>query len=71
MMLSYDNDCPTGIMYMCNPQFLKLAYAKGHWYKGHPAVEPANQTVRVFKVHAIANMISTNNRMLGAITGIT
>lgn len=71
MMLSYDNDCPTGIMYFLNPKFLKLAYYKGHWYKGHPAVEPANQTVRVFKVHTIGNLISTNNRMLGCVTGIT
>ena len=71
MMLSYDNDCPAGIMYMVNPKFIKLAYAKGHWYKGSPAVEPANQTVKVFKVHAIANLITTNNRMGGAVTGIT
>jgi hypothetical protein len=71
MMLSYDNDCPTGIMYFCNPKFLKLAYAKGHWYKAHPSVEPANQTAKVFKVHAIANLIATNLRMLGCVTAIT
>ena len=71
MLLSYDNDCPTGIMYMVNPKFIKLVYAKGHWYKGSPAVEPANQTVKVFKVHAIANLITTNNRMGGCVTGIT
>jgi hypothetical protein len=71
MLLSYDNDCPTGIMYLLNPKFLQLAYAKGHWYKASPSVEPANQTVKVFKVHAIANLITTNARMLAAITGIT
>ena len=70
-LLSYDNDCPSGNMYFCNPKFLKLAYAKGHWYKAHPAVEPANQTARVFKVHAICNLITTNNRMGGAVTAIT
>lgn len=71
MLLSYDNDCPVGIMYLLNPKFLKLCYAKGHWYKGHEAVEPANQTVKVFKVHAIANLITTNPRMLGCVTAIT
>jgi hypothetical protein len=71
MMLSYDNDCPTGIMYLLNPKYLQLAYVKGHWYKASPSVEPANQTVKVFKVHAIANLITTNARMLAAITGIT
>ncbi len=49
-MVAYDNDCPSGNAYFLNPQFIKLAYAKGHWYKASPAVEPANQTVSVFKV---------------------
>lgn len=71
MALSYDNDCPSGNMYFCNPKFLKLAYAKGHWYKASPSVEPANQTAKVFKVHAICNLITTNPRMLGVVTAIT
>lgn len=71
MMLSYDNDCPSGVMYFLNPKFLKLAYAKGHWYKAHESVEPANQTAKVFKVHTIGNLITTNARMLGALTAIT
>ena len=71
MMLSYDNDCPAGIMYLLNPTFLKLAYAKGHWYKAADPVEPANQTAKVFKVHAIANLIALNSRMLGCVTAIT
>ena len=70
-MLAYDNDTPAGLLYFGNPQFLKLAYAKGHWYKGSPAVEPANQTVRVFKVHTIGNLITTNSRMLGVVSAIT
>ena len=71
MMLSYDAACPSGIMYFCNPEFLKLAYAKGHWYKAAKEVEPANQTAKVFKVHSICNLIATNPRMLGALTLIT
>ena len=71
MMLAYDNDCPSGNLYLLNPKYLKLAYAKGHWYKGSPAVEPANQTIKVFKVHAIANLIVTNRRMLGSLDSIS
>jgi hypothetical protein len=71
MKLAYDNDCPSGVLYMLNPKFLKLAYQKGHWYKAHPSVEPANQTAKVFKVHSICNLIVTNPRMLGCVTGIT
>jgi hypothetical protein len=69
--IAYDNDCPSGNMYFLNPSFIKLAYAKGHWYKGSPAVEPANQTIKVFKVHAIANLIVINSRMLGSLDNIT
>ena len=71
MKLAYDNDCPSGNLYMLNPKFLKLAYLKGHWYKASPSVEPANQTAKVFKVHSICNLIVTNPRMLGVVTAIT
>lgn len=71
MLLAYDDDCLSGAMFFCNPKFLKLAYAKGHWYKPHKPVEPANQTVEVFKVHAICNLITTNSRMLGVLSAIT
>jgi hypothetical protein len=70
-MIAYDNDCATGLAYFLHPQFLKLAYAKGHWYKASSPVEPANQMVNVFKVHSIANLIATNSRMLGVVTAIT
>lgn len=69
--LSYDAANPSGNLYFCNPEFLKLAYAKGHWYKASPSVEPANQTAKVFKVHSICNLITTNARMLGVVTAIT
>ncbi len=71
MKLAYDADCTSGYLYFLNPEFLKLAYAKGHWYKSSPAVSPANQTVDVFKVHTICQLIVTNSRMLGVVTGIT
>jgi hypothetical protein len=71
MKLAYDADCTSGYVYFLNPEFIKLAYAKGHWYKGSPVVSPANQTVDVFKVHTICQLIVTNSRMLGVVTGIT
>jgi hypothetical protein len=69
--IAYDAACLSGAMYLLNPKFLKLAYAKGHWYKPAKPVEPANQTAQVFKVHSICNLISTNCRRLGAITATT
>ena len=67
----YDADCPSGLLYFLNTDNLKLAYQKGYWMKGFPSVDPANQTVEVFKVMTIANLISNNPRRLGAITAIT
>jgi len=69
--IAYDDDCPSGVLYFLNPQYLKLAYLRGYWFKGFPAVDPANQTVDVFKVITLANLITTNARMLGAVTAIT
>jgi hypothetical protein len=69
--LAYDEDCPTGLMYFLNYANLKLAYQKGYWMKGFPSVDPANQTIDIFKVMNIANLISNNPRRLGVITAIT
>ena len=68
---SYDEDCTAGYLYMLNNANLQLAYQKGYWMKGFPAVDPANQTVDVFKVMTIANLISNNPRRLGVLTAIT
>lgn len=69
--LSYDEDCTSGALYFLNHANLKLAYQKGYWMKGFPSVDPANQTVEIFKVMTIANLISNNPRRLGVITAIT
>jgi hypothetical protein len=70
-MMSYDEDCPSGVLYMYHPQFLKLAYLKGHWYKMTGPIRPANQTVDVYQVSARCNLIITNRRMTGCVTAIT
>ena len=71
MDLSYDNDCPSGSMYLLNPMFLKLVYKTGKWMKGRAPVTPANQTVDVFVVRTNCNLIATQPRRLGVITSIT
>jgi hypothetical protein len=71
MKLSYDNDCPSGNLYMANPRFLKLAYKKGSWFKMLPEVRPANQTLTVYPIRTMTNLISTNASRLGVVSGIT
>jgi len=69
--LSYDNDCPSGILYWLNPKFLKLVYKRGAWMKAQEAIRPANQTVDVLLIRSMCNLIATNPRRLGAVTVIT
>jgi hypothetical protein len=70
-MLAYDNDCPSGNLYFYHPQFLKLAYLKGHWYKMTGPIRPANQTVDVYQVTTRCNLIVTNRRMTGVVSAIS
>jgi hypothetical protein len=67
---SYDDDCDSDNLYFLNYSNLKLAYQKGYWMKGFPSVDPANQTIDVFKVMTIANLITNNPRRLGVLTSI-
>jgi hypothetical protein len=69
--VAYDRACTVGAMYLLNYSNLKLAYQKGYWLKGFPAVDPANQTIEVFKVMCIANLYTNNPRRLAVITAIT
>jgi hypothetical protein len=69
--VAYDRACPAGSMYLLNYRNLKLAYQKGYWLKGFPGVDPANQTIEVFKIMTIANLYSNNPRRLSVITAIT
>lgn len=69
--ISYDNDCGAGLMYFFNPRFLKLAYIKGSWMKMLESVRPSNQTLTVYPVRTVCNLITNNARRLGVVTAIT
>lgn len=69
--ISYDVACPSGTLYFLNPKFIKLAYKKGSWFKMRPEVTPANQTLSVYLVRTMANLVVTNPRNLGVVTSIS
>lgn len=69
--ISYDLACPAGTMYFFNPKFLKLAYKKGSWFKMLDEARPSNQTLTVYPIRTMCNLITTNARRLGVVTGIT
>lgn len=67
----WDDDCDNGRMYALNTMNLQVAYQSGFWFKGYPAVDPANQLLEVFKVETQCQQIVNNSRHLGVITSIT
>jgi len=69
--ISYDANCLAGALYFYRPEFLQLAYLKGHWYKMTGPIRPANQTAEIYQVAARCNLITTNRRMLGVVSSIT
>lgn len=70
-LLAYDNDCTSATLYWLNENYLQLVYQRGRWMKMLSEVEPANQTAKVFRCVTIANLVTTNPRMLGAVTAIS
>ena len=70
-MISYDNDAPSGNLYFLNPRFIKLAYKKGSWFKMLESQRPANQTLTVYPVRTMCNLVATNARRLGVVNSIT
>jgi hypothetical protein len=71
LYLSYDDANPSGSMYIFNRRNFFLKYLKGYWMKGLGVVNPANQTVDVFRVMTICQFVTNNSRHGGVITSIT
>lgn len=67
--IAYDNDNPSGSVYILNRRNLKLVYMI--WMKMFEAQSPVNQFVKVPKVLSIANLITDNSRRLGVVHTIT
>ncbi len=67
----WDGDCADTRMYALNDDNLKMAYQTGYWFKGYPAVNPANQLLNVFKAETQCQLFSNNRRHLGVITAIS
>jgi hypothetical protein len=68
--IAYDNDCVSDSLFFWG-KTLKLAYKKGSWFKMLEAIRPANQTLTVYPVRTMCNLITTNARRTGVVTVIT
>ncbi|HYE86867.1 MAG TPA: phage major capsid protein [Vicinamibacterales bacterium] len=67
----WDADIADSRMYALNSEDIKLCYQSGHWFKGYPAVRPANQLQEVFAIETIAQLFLKNARHLGVVDSIS
>lgn len=67
----WDPDCTTQTMYFINSKYLQLVMGAGRNFKMTEFVRPANQDAKVAQVLFMGNMVGSNRRKQGKITGIT
>lgn len=67
----WDDDTNDTRMYALNDENLKMAYQAGSWFRGYPAVNPANGLYDVFKAETMCQLFVTASRHLGVITAIS
>ena len=66
-----DSQCPSGYMFFLNEKYLKLAYHKDADFKFEAFAKPINQDAKVAKILWMGALVSSNNRMHGAMSAIT
>ena len=69
--VQYDRDCGSGRMYYFNTNYLKLHMQSGMNFSKTPFKENANQLAKVAFITVGLQLVTTNRRRQGVITGIT
>ena len=69
--VQYDRDCGSGRMYYFNTNYLKMHMQSGMNFSKTPFKENANQLAKVAFITVGLNLVTTNRRRQGVITGIT
>lgn len=67
----FDAACTAQAMYLLNTKYLGFRMMTGKDFKVGEWVKPANQDARVSQVFFMGNIVNTNRRKHGKITGIT
>ena len=67
----WDRDCGADTMFALRKDDPQIVVQSGYWFKGYPAVDPANQLLEVFKIESILQLVVKNPRHLGVITSIS
>lgn len=69
--VTYDGACTAGRMYFLNTKYLKLVGHKDRWFTPTPFVRPTNQDARVAQILVYGQLVASNRRRQGVLTGKT
>lgn len=69
--MAWDEQCPTGNVFMPNSKFLKLRYHPDADFKATEKKQPSNQLAWVWQVYWFGNLTTNNRRRHGRLSGKT
>lgn len=67
----FDRDCQSGVMYFLNVKYLTLATLNGVWFKVSDWLQPVNQDVLYKHIILYGNLVPSNCKRQGKLTGLT
>lgn len=67
----WDEGCNSGYMYFLNPEAFKIVVEASTDFELMPFVKPANGIYRIAQIVSMYNVVATEPRRLGLLTGIT
>lgn len=66
-----DSHCPAGYFFFVNEDVVRLKVHKDENFRYAKFVEPSDQNVKIGKIYFAGAFTSSNNRLLGALSGLT
>jgi len=70
-VVEFDPNCPSGELYMLNSEYLNFVVHSQADFKMGEFKEPTDQDVRSAKIIWMGNLVTSNRRRLGKLTGIS
>ena len=68
---TYDDDCQSGVVYFLNSRYLRLKVHSDVWFKNMPFERPHGQDAMYAPILSYGNLVASNCKRLGKLTGRT
>lgn len=67
----FDSDCPAGVMFFLNPDFMRFVIGRGRDFVTTPMVKPDDQDSKLSQILLYCNLTINNRERQGRLDGIT